>query len=282
MRAVLPREIGVATLRQSRAALRFRFAGGRSYLAEQFAGYPFHVTRPFQLDPLSAPALATVYLQSSSGGLYGGDDLRLAVCVEEGASAEVTSQASTVVHDARGEVARHSVELRAERDAFLAYWPDPAILLPGARLRQSVSVSLGAGATVLLADAFLTHDPRAAARRFERLESEVVVRDDQGRPLVADRLHVDGRHWDMALGGRHEAAATAMLLGMGEGLSVGTVNSTLDVPGIFGGAGLLPDNAGIGVRVLARDGVALSAALRRLWEVAFAARFGAPPSRRRK
>lgn len=283
MRVVRPSEVGEGVARLSRAALTFRHAAdGRTYLAEQFASYPFHLTRPFRLDERAAPGLTTLYLQSSSGGLYGGDDLHLSVRAGAGASAEVTSQASTVVHDARGGRTRVAVDLLAEPDSFLAYWPDPTILLPGAALRQSLTVTLAEDATVLIADAFLPHDPRGEGMPFARLESDVLVRREDGRVLVADRLHVGGRQWSAALGGRHAAAANALVLGPGAGTTPADIETALALPGVEGGAGQLPNGAGIGVRLLARDGVALSAALRRLWEAAFAARFGHAPAKRRK
>ena len=42
--------------------------GGRSFVASQFVTYPFHLTRGFHLD-VALPEVATLYMQSSSGGL---------------------------------------------------------------------------------------------------------------------------------------------------------------------------------------------------------------------
>ncbi len=86
------------------ATLRFAVGGGRTMLAHQHVPYPFHVTRPFYLDP-QRPHLATLYLQSAAGGLYRGDRLLLAIDVAPGGSAHVTTQASMIVHDTRGQPA---------------------------------------------------------------------------------------------------------------------------------------------------------------------------------
>jgi urease accessory protein len=93
------------TGRQQGAVLRFGLAGGRTALLHQHVPYPFHITRPFHLHPAS-PELATLYLQSASGGLYAGDDLSLALHVGQGAAAHVTTQSATIVHACHARPAR--------------------------------------------------------------------------------------------------------------------------------------------------------------------------------
>ena len=88
--------------RQAEVLLVAELAGGRTVLRRQHVGYPFHVTRAFQLDRMR-PDLATLYLQSASGGLYAADRLALDLVVGAGAALNLTTQASTVVHDARGQ-----------------------------------------------------------------------------------------------------------------------------------------------------------------------------------
>ena len=58
-----------------------RAPDGRTYISHQRVGYPFHITRPFYLDPVPA-GLLTLYLQSVSGGIYRGE--RLALSLEAG------------------------------------------------------------------------------------------------------------------------------------------------------------------------------------------------------
>ncbi len=81
---------GPAARRQVAAKLTFRRHGSRSFLAHQHTPHPFHLTRPFYL-PGDPQGMATLYLQSSSGGLYGDDDLSLHIALEEGAGAHVTA-----------------------------------------------------------------------------------------------------------------------------------------------------------------------------------------------
>src|ERR1700720_1634767 len=96
--------------RKAEVLLVAELAGGRTVLRHQHVGYPFHVTRAFQLDR-KRPDLATLYLQSASGGLYAADRLALGVTAGAGPALNLTTQASTVVHVGRGEgsLMRHSL-----------------------------------------------------------------------------------------------------------------------------------------------------------------------------
>ncbi|MCW5716170.1 MAG: urease accessory protein UreD [Bauldia sp.] len=271
--------------RRGRVDLAFADVGGRTVLARQFAAYPFHLTRPFHFGD-SGRGMATLYLQSASGGLYRGDDLAMTIDVEPGAAAEITTQSSTVVHDAYGDIARLRQEATVGADGFLALWPDPVILLPGAMLRQSIEVTLAAGASALVAESWLGHDPLGQGRPFGILESSTVVRTASSRaPLVAERQLIRGADWRLALGGEAgwTAAGNVFVLGaLGQSLAADAVVAALALPDVAAGASALPNGAGLGIRLLARDGVALTAALKAAWRVVFVAAFGSEPLPRRK
>ncbi len=77
----------------ARATLRFAVAGGRTRLLRQHAPHPFHVTRPFYLNP-ERPDLAALYLQSASGGIYSGEHLELVISAGKNTVAAVTTQSA--------------------------------------------------------------------------------------------------------------------------------------------------------------------------------------------
>ncbi len=89
---------GLEAGREAEVCWFAELAGGRTMLRRQHVGYPFHITRAFHLDRMR-PDLATLYLQSTSGGLYAADRLELDLTVGAGAALHLTTQASTVVHD---------------------------------------------------------------------------------------------------------------------------------------------------------------------------------------
>lgn len=287
MNAPLARTPGDARAlhRGGRLDLAFLRHGSRTRIGRQYAAYPFHVTRSFDLDA-AIPQLTTVYLQSSSGGLYGGERLAAAISVERDAAAHVTSQAATIVHDARGRDTVQDLALSLEAGAFLAHTPDPLVLFPGARLTTSVRLRMAPGAVALLADTIADHRLAGDGRPFERYRSEVLVTDESGRLMVSDRMSVDGPDFAQAIrggAGRWTTAGTALVLGAASDLpSASTIAAAVEAPESVGGATALPNDAGYAVRILASRSAAIRHAIARLFGVVAGQRFGARPVPRRK
>ncbi len=271
--------------------LELRFtpdAEGRSFLARQFASYPFHVCRAQYLDP-ELPEMASLYLQSSAGGLFAGDRLSLKIATEAGAKAHVTTPASTIVHRMPAGEARQRTLLQAGPGSLLEYLPDPVILFPQARLRSKLRLRLGDGATAILADAFLPHDPAGAHEPFGSYESETQIEDAGGRRLVLDRFRVSGvdaQAGTAGVMGGHAMQATilavssavapeALLTALRRGMATCG-------PPVYGAASLLPNGCGAWVRLLAEDGAALTGAMAQLWASAREAVSGILPRPRRK
>lgn len=261
------------------AELRFRALGGRTFLARQFTPHPFHITRPFYHagDP---QGMATLYLQSSSGGVYAGDDLSLEIGLDAGAQVHVTTQASTIVHDARGrEGARQTVCLDVAEGARLDYLPDPAILMTGAKFCNRVTARFGREARVILGDAQLSHDPEGHARPFSRLENEVELISPEGTVLL-DRFDLCGSDWPARTGG---FACSGMMIVVGcadAGAQMQRAGDT--VPGVYAGLSVFSDRDIALIRFLAPDGAALSKVMAALWQAAATVLDGQPPAERRK
>ncbi len=263
-----------------RAELEFRRGPAGTYLAHQITPHPFHITRPFRMadDP---EGMATLYLQSSSGGLYGDDELTLAIAADAGAVAQVTTQASTVVHHARGGRTRTAVEISASEDALIEYLPDPAILFAGARLDTRLSLTLAEGARAILCDAALCHDPDGANAPFERLTSETRIVGPDG-PRLIDRIDVAGGDW-AARTGAWPCHATLIVAGPGAADAVVPVRQALGpCPDLWAGVSAFADRDITLARILAPDGASLTRALHLGWAAARTALTGIAPRRRQK
>lgn len=274
---------------EGRLALRFAADGeGRSYLSDQYASYPFHVCRAQYLDP-DLPGMASLYLQSSAGGLFAGDRLALAITAEAGSKAHVTTPASTIVHRMPEGRAEQQAVLEAGPGSLLEYLPDPAILFPQARLRSAIRLRLDADATAILADSFLLHDPGGADEPFGSYLSETEVVDADGRRLVLDRFEVSGEEAQKATAGvmgactmqatvlaaSQAAAPEGLLAALRQGLAGCS-------PSVYGAASLLPNGCGAWARILAQDGADLTGAVAQLWAAARETVTGTCPQPRRK
>jgi urease accessory protein len=230
-------------------------AGGRTVLLDQYVPYPFHVTRPFRLNP-ARPDLATLYLQSASGGVYAADDLALALSVGAGAAAHVTTQSATIVHECRAAPARLATRATVGPGGFLALLPDPLVLFPGADVATAADITLHDGARAVLCDAACLHDPRGEDRRFRRFHGTVRVRDAAGRLRLSDRGGVDGT----ALGGAGvlggwRAWGLLLVLAPPDLLpDPAAVEAAAEAAGCLAGASLAPGGAGLAVRLLGPEG----------------------------
>lgn len=269
------------------AELEFaRDANGATYVQRQRVGYPFHVGRSLKMsgDP---PGMPTVYLQSCSGGIFEGDDLRLRIAAGEGAAAHVATAAATVVHSMQGRGASQQVELQAHAGSFLEYLPDPVILFPRAKLTNCVRLNVHPAATVIIGDSVLLHDPKGGDDRFDWMQSETMIVDESGKLLVRDRFRIAGMQ-----PGRGLAGVTGIWKAQGTLFVVTATRAPAElvaamraapVPaGVYAGATILPNQSGAWTRILATDAAALKAALFCAWAAVRHTLTGAAPMPRRK
>ncbi|CAO4184046.1 Urease accessory protein UreD [Methylorubrum populi] len=276
---------GAPVGRRVQASLVFARGGGTTVLARQTVPYPFHITRAFRMHPES-PDLATLYLQSASGGLYAADHLTLAIEARAGARAHVTTQAGTVVHRGGPEPSHQETRLRVAADAFLAFNPDPLILFPGAHLAVSTEVVAEAGARAIVTESVACHDPAGQGRLFDRLDLGLTIRTPEGRALVRERSRIDGTAFggpDSPMGDCR-AYGTMIVLGTSpdDRLASSHLCRAADTAGCLTGVSPLPNGAGLGLRLLAPDGGSLSAGMEAVFRIVFEAMSGCEPGRRRK
>lgn len=259
---------------------------GQTFISRQRTEYPFHMTKPFRIvsDPIG---MLTLYLQSSSGGLYRGDRLTLDVSLEPETAVHLTTQAGTVVHHSRGGQVSQTTNLRVAKGGYLEYLPDPLILLTGANVKTVTRAICEPGATLLLAESFTSHDPDGLNTPFERLQSELSIQTGDGELLALDRFDVSGKTFlsgNSAVQGNQLNQSSVFLVAPDDlsALVQKIQNSLKAISGVYGGVSMLPNKQGIWCRFLADDGVAQSIALKNIWGVIRTELSGSPPSERRK
>ncbi len=238
-------------------------AGGGTRLLDQFVPYPMHITRPFHLNP-GRPDLATLYLQSVSGGLYAGDDLSLSLAVGQGAAAHVTTQSATIVHACRAAPARLS--LTADVAGFLALLPDPLVLFPDADIATRTDITLRDGARAIIADAACLHDPRGDNGTIRRFHGAITVRDASGTIRLSDRGGIDGASLaGPFVLGRWRAWGTLLVLAPGHLLpDPAALEAAAETFGCLAGATRAPGGIGLAARLLGPDGGTLGRCLNAL------------------
>lgn len=153
-------------------------------LARSGSTVPLQVFAPMGLDD----SAAVVSIVNPTGGLLGGDRLSIDVAVGPGAHACLTTPSATKVYRTAGPPASQDVELRLGAGAIAEWVPDHTIPFAGSALRQRIAVDVGAGARLILVDAYAAgRVGRGESWAFARLDSAITIRDAAGW-LLLDRL----------------------------------------------------------------------------------------------
>ncbi|HYM02279.1 MAG TPA: urease accessory protein UreD [Stellaceae bacterium] len=136
------------------------------------------------------PFLAT--LLTTSGGLTGGDRLRIDVSAGSNAAAAVTTAAAEKLYRSLGPDTCIDIALSLEEGAWLEWLPQETILFDRARLMRRVSVKASSGGRLLAAET-MVFGREARGERFSTglLRESWRVRVG-GRLVWADELRLDG------------------------------------------------------------------------------------------
>jgi len=170
------------------AEIVFKRRGDATVLARLAQRTPCRVLFP-AAEP-GDPPLAV--LLTTSGGLTGGDTLRVRIGVEPGACAAVTTQAAEKIYRSLGADVGIDVDLAVGAGATLEYLPQETILFDGARLVRRTSVDVAADGRFLAAEMLVFgRAARGEVPRAGRVFESWRVRRG-GRLVWADALSLEG------------------------------------------------------------------------------------------
>lgn len=238
----------------------------RTYIHEQYVTYPFHICRVYY-KPKDPPSMATLCLQSTSGGIFEADRTSIFISLKENSKAHITTAAATVAHRMENETARQNVFIEAGPGSFCEYLPGPIILFPKADLISSVDLVVDQTASVIFCDSFITHNPKKNSETFTRFGTDVCVKNFHGEVLVRDRSLLTGETFESktpGVNGKYKAYATLMVINQlvsSESLVSVLRAGMSNLDDIYWGVSTLPSKTGIWVRMLAVDGASLRAGL---------------------
>jgi urease accessory protein len=275
-------------LNDAQLDLSFRQHADRgTYLDRRVFRWPFTLSRGFRLDQVPSGML-TVILQTVSGAIQADDALLQRIRVEHGAAAHITTQGATMVYRApAGMCATDTVELEVENGGVIEYLPEPRIMFPDSNLSQRLRLDVAPSGIAVLSDSFVLHDPAGQGRPFRRYISELVIERPGGDVVLRDRVDINAM--PRRSGRRAPYVAHGMLLVVAplpplalEALCSGMQAQVGDGTGVYAAASILPQEVGVGLRVMAIDGRCLRTALTAAWFTARKHLFGCDPEPRRK
>jgi urease accessory protein len=170
------------------ADIVFGRRGERTALVDLYQRTPCRVLFPRP----DADGLPVAVLLTTSGGITGGDRIRIGVELNEGAEAVVTTQAAEKIYRSLDTDAAVTVGLTVGAGGWLEYLPQETILFDGARLDRRTEARLAPDAR-LLACEMVMFGRLARDEALTRGKLHDAWRIRRGDRLVwADALRLDG------------------------------------------------------------------------------------------
>ncbi|HVI90036.1 MAG TPA: urease accessory protein UreD [Dongiaceae bacterium] len=161
---------------------------GADRLADLHQATPLRILFPYPLagDPITAA------LVNTSGGLVGGDQLKVEIAIGQGAAALVCAQAAEKVYRSLGPDSCIDIDLDVGAGGWLEMLPQETILFDGARLRRRSRVDL-AGDAQFLGGEILVFGRQARGERLRRglVQDGWEIRRN-GDLAWIDRLRLEG------------------------------------------------------------------------------------------
>lgn len=259
------RKLPLATRNSGNENLRLHFTPsgrGPTYTKHKYATYPFHVGRVLYMDH-SWPEVATVYIQSASGGIFQDDRLATRIQVDPRAAAHVTTQGSTKIHSMERGYASEHCSLIVSKDGILEYLADPFILFPSSDFRSHIHVDIEQGGSCIVSDGYIVHSPtEGSVARFTRFQSDISV-NINGNEVAIDRTVIDdaagvGRSIVGMQGYPMNLTVLLILPDLPILEALARIREELDsIDGLYAGASSLRSEAGIVVRMQSHSGTTL-------------------------
>ena len=180
----LPRTVFSNPGWQARLTLGFQRQGQRTILAQRAHQGPLQVQRPFYPE---GETVCHVALLHPPGGVVGGDELRIAIALDAGAQALLTTPAAGKFYRSAGPLARQTQHLTVAPGAALEWLPQENIVYAGARVHALTRIELHGDARFLGWEILCLGRP-AAGERFttgDYRQDLELWRD--GEPLYLER-----------------------------------------------------------------------------------------------
>ena len=189
-------------------AVVFEEVRGTTVLTRAVASSPLRL-----LHPKNSGGAAWVYAATYGGGLLGGDTIALDVNAGPGASAMLSTQASTKVYrsDAR---ARQQLRAHAAEGSLLVLLPDPVTPFAASHYTQEQHIDLAPGASLVAVD-WMTAGRVSSGERwqFTSYASRTWLRRD-GRVILHDATLLAPEDGDLSARlGRFNCIAWAVAIG---------------------------------------------------------------------
>jgi urease accessory protein len=248
---------------------------GRTVLAKLERRAPYMVQRALYCDE-EMPALASLFLITTTGCVLQGDRLALDITLGPCAQAHITTQSATKVHAMEANYAVQSQTITVADDAYLEFLPDPVIPHRHSRYLSDTQIFVAPSATLLLSEIVQPgrkhHHPDECFGATILSMSTSGARPD-GRILFAEKLVIEPQRYAMRQTGvmdSFDVFGNVILCtpkDKAERIHARVAANLDRAGGLAFGACRLPNDAGLVFKVLGRETAQVKAKVREFWAV---------------
>jgi urease accessory protein len=166
--------------------MAFARRGARNVLARSRCTHPLRALAPFH----AGDGSLCLMILNPSGGMAGGDRLRIGARIGAGAAATLITASASKVYRTTGAPACQKFTATLEPGATLEYLPDHTIPHPGSILHQSAHITMAPGSRLIFYDAIAAGRVGRGERwQFKEIRSETIIRRGT-RPIYISRANI--------------------------------------------------------------------------------------------
>lgn len=234
--------------------MKFDTSKKKTIITKQKSQVPLYLQKALHYDS-DYPSMAHLFVLSPSGGILQGDRYRLDVRLENNAISHVTTQGATRIYKMDSNFATHMINLNVRNNSYLEFIPEQLIPYSNSRYYQKACLNVDASSTLLYSETVVPG--RVAMGEFFDYEicylKSIGIEDKNIKFCDSCLMNPKEQKVEsLSMFGNHTILSTVYII---------TKNKINDVKDLInkllkendevnGGASLLPNDCGIGIRIL--------------------------------
>lgn len=227
----------------------------KTSVKEQYSRVPLFAQRALYLEE-ALPNMAYLYIISPSGGILQGDRYRMDITLRAHAFAHITTQGATRIYRMEKNYATQLVNIDVGEGCYFEYIPDQMIPYRDSRFYQEANLIVHDNATLLYSE-IITPGRVASGEHFgyDICYLKAIARDHNNELMFTDVAMLEPKKRDMTVFGvlgNHEVVGNMYILTKRkvQDIIIEVNTNFQSMQKVYAGATILPNNSGIGIRLL--------------------------------
>lgn len=227
----------------------------KTIVREQFSQVPLFTQRALHYDTAN-PQMAYLFMMSSSGGVLQGDRYQVDISLQNGATANITTQGATRIYKMDSDYASQNINVLVDSGCYLEFIPDQIIPYKNSRYYQRVNIAISDDATLVYSE-LVTPGRVAMGELFDYdiCYLRTTARTRSGKLKFIDTSVLKPKEQKlqtMGVLGENTVFGTIYILTRADLVEKIYDNTSVLLENIdmHGGCSLMPDNCGIVVRIV--------------------------------